>query len=57
MEVFEVVIALLLAGAGLAAPARRVGTPYPALLFHRIEEELDWAEFDTESLLRTAESS
>ena len=32
MEVFEVVIALLLGGAGLAALARRVGTPYPALV-------------------------
>src|SRR5918992_2464591 len=32
MEVFEVVIALLLAGAALAAVARRVGTPYPALV-------------------------
>src|ERR687898_3066457 len=32
MEVFEVVIALLLAGAVLAAVARRVGVPYPALV-------------------------
>jgi CPA1 family monovalent cation:H+ antiporter len=32
MEVFEIVIALLLAGAGLAAIARRVATPYPALV-------------------------
>ena len=32
MEVFEVVIALLLGGAVLAAVARRVGAPYPALL-------------------------
>ncbi|MDQ3998270.1 MAG: cation:proton antiporter, partial [Gemmatimonadota bacterium] len=32
MQVFEVVIALLLGGAGLAALARRVGTPYPALV-------------------------
>jgi Na+/H+ antiporter len=32
MEVFEVVIALLLAGAALAAVARRVGAPYPALV-------------------------
>lgn len=32
MEVFEVVIALLLVGAGLAALARRLGTPYPALV-------------------------
>src|ERR671921_2544838 len=32
MEVFEVVIALLLAGAALAALARRIGTPYPALV-------------------------
>jgi monovalent cation/hydrogen antiporter len=32
MEVFEVVLALLLAGAGLAALARRLGTPYPALV-------------------------
>ncbi len=32
MEVFEVVIALLLAGAALAALARRIGAPYPALV-------------------------
>src|SRR3712207_4611337 len=32
MEVFEVVIALLLVGAALAAVARRVGAPYPALV-------------------------
>ncbi len=32
MEVFEVVIALLLAGAALAAVARRIGAPYPALV-------------------------
>jgi Na+/H+ antiporter len=32
MEVFEVVIALLLGGAALAAVARRVGAPYPALV-------------------------
>src|SRR3954471_15844189 len=32
MEVFEIVIALLLAGAGLAAIARRMATPYPALV-------------------------
>jgi CPA1 family monovalent cation:H+ antiporter len=32
MAVFEVVIALLLAGAALAAVARRFGTPYPALV-------------------------
>src|ERR1051325_1252415 len=32
MEVFEIVIALLLAGAGLAAVARRMATPYPALV-------------------------
>lgn len=31
MEVFEVVVALLLGGAALAAVARRVGAPYPAL--------------------------
>src|ERR1041385_4837606 len=30
MDVFEVVIALLLGGAALAAVARRVGAPYPA---------------------------
>ncbi len=30
--VFEIVIALLLIGAGLAAAARRIGAPYPALL-------------------------
>ena len=32
MAVFEIVIALLLAGAALAAIARRFGLPYPALL-------------------------
>jgi Na+/H+ antiporter len=32
MEVFEVVIALLLGGAALAAIARRFGAPYPALV-------------------------
>lgn len=32
MEVFEVVIALLLSGAALAAVARRIGAPYPALV-------------------------
>ena len=32
MQVFEVVVALLLAGAMLAALARRIGTPYPALV-------------------------
>src|SRR5688572_20531698 len=32
MHVFETVIALLLLGAGLAAVARRIGAPYPALL-------------------------
>jgi CPA1 family monovalent cation:H+ antiporter len=32
MKVFEVVIALLLAGAALAAVARRIGAPYPALV-------------------------
>jgi len=32
MEVFEVVIALLLLGAALAALARRIGAPYPALV-------------------------
>lgn len=32
MEVFEVVIALLLGGAALAAISRRVGAPYPALV-------------------------
>src|ERR671917_129184 len=32
MEVFEVIIALLLVGALLAAWARRIGTPYPALV-------------------------
>jgi len=46
MEVFEVVIALLLLGAALAAVARRFGAPYPALVaaFQRVEEELDWTE-------------
>ena len=32
MHVFETVIVLLLIGAGLAAAARRIGVPYPALL-------------------------
>jgi Na+/H+ antiporter len=32
MHVFEIVIALLLGGTGLAALARRIGTPYPALV-------------------------
>src|SRR5262245_63820458 len=32
MAVFEVVIALLLGGAALAALARRIGAPYPALV-------------------------
>ena len=32
MDVFEIVIAMLLAGAGLAALARRFATPYPALV-------------------------
>lgn len=32
MGVFEVVVALLLAGVGLAAIARRIGAPYPALV-------------------------
>jgi monovalent cation/hydrogen antiporter len=32
MQVFEVVIALLLGGAALAAAARRFGAPYPALV-------------------------
>jgi CPA1 family monovalent cation:H+ antiporter len=32
MEIFEITIALLLGGAGLAALARRAATPYPALV-------------------------
>jgi CPA1 family monovalent cation:H+ antiporter len=32
MHVFEIIIALLLAGAGLAALSRRIGTPYPAMV-------------------------
>jgi NhaP-type Na+/H+ or K+/H+ antiporter len=32
MYVFEIVVALLLAGAGLTALSRRIGTPYPAAL-------------------------
>jgi CPA1 family monovalent cation:H+ antiporter len=32
MEVFEVVIAMLQGGAALAAVARRIGAPYPALV-------------------------
>jgi len=32
MQVFEIIIALVLAGAGLAALSRRIGTPYPAMV-------------------------
>jgi monovalent cation/hydrogen antiporter len=32
MEVFEVIIAMLVGGAALAAVARRIGAPYPALV-------------------------
>ncbi len=32
MHVFEIVVALLLAGAGLTLLSRRIGTPYPALV-------------------------
>jgi monovalent cation/hydrogen antiporter len=32
MYVFEIIIALLLAGAGLTAISRRIGTPYPAMV-------------------------
>src|SRR5678816_4238324 len=32
MQVFEVIVALLLGGAALAAVARRIGAPYPALV-------------------------
>lgn len=32
MQVFEIVIALLLAGAALTALSRRIGTPYPAMV-------------------------
>jgi CPA1 family monovalent cation:H+ antiporter len=32
MEVFEIVVAMLLGGAALAAVARRLGAPYPALV-------------------------
>jgi CPA1 family monovalent cation:H+ antiporter len=32
MQVFELVVVLLLVGAALASLARRIGTPYPALL-------------------------
>ena len=32
MYVFEIIIALLLAGAALAALSRRIGTPYPAMV-------------------------
>src|SRR5215203_3537240 len=32
MHVFEIIIALLLAGAALTALSRRIGTPYPALV-------------------------
>src|SRR3954471_18843040 len=32
MEVFEVIVAMLLGGAALAAISRRIGAPYPALV-------------------------
>src|SRR4029453_8740998 len=32
MDVFEIVVAMLLGGAALAALARRIGAPYPALV-------------------------
>ncbi|MFY2562925.1 Na+/H+ antiporter [Corallococcus terminator] len=32
MHVFEIIIALLLAGAGLTVLSRRIGTPYPAMV-------------------------
>ena len=32
MHVFEIIIALLLAGAGLTSLSRRIGTPYPAMV-------------------------
>lgn len=32
MEVFEIIIALLLIGAGLTALSRRIGSPYPAMV-------------------------
>src|SRR5215218_105578 len=32
MHVFEIIIALLLAGAALTAVSRRIGTPYPAMV-------------------------
>lgn len=32
MHVFEIIVALVLAGAALAALSRRIGTPYPALV-------------------------
>src|SRR4051795_8119989 len=32
MEVFEVTVAMLIGGAALAAVARRLGAPYPALV-------------------------
>src|SRR3954469_18088540 len=32
MQVFEIIIALLLAGAGLTALSRRIGTPCPAMV-------------------------
>ncbi len=60
MKVFEVVIALLLGGAILAAVARRRlvalrtdGTIGDAA-FQRVEEELDWAELDWAQYLRAA---
>jgi len=32
MDVFESIIALLLAGAGLTVLSQRIGTPYPAMV-------------------------
>lgn len=51
MKAFEVVIALLLGGAVLAAVARRFGPGAETAAFQRVEEELDWAQF-----LRTADA-
>ena len=67
MEVFEIVVAMLLGGAALAALARRYGAPYPALValrddgtigdaaFQRVEEELDWVELGWAQLDRAGQ--
>jgi hypothetical protein len=52
MDVFEITIALLLAGAGLTALSRRIGTPHPAMVdrLQQVEQELDFEELDLQHL-------